>query len=387
MSEQDFVAYGLPLIEEDDIDGVVDSLRSGWLTCGPKTQEFERQFAEFAGAKYAIALNSCTSGQHLGLVAADIGEGDEVITTPMTFVSTVNTIVHTGAKPVMVDIDPGTMNIDAGRIESAITERTKAIVPVHIAGYPCDMDEILALADTYELMVLEDAAHALYTQYKGRMVGAIGDATVFSFNAAKNLVTGEGGMITTDNEELAERLRLASNHGINNGARSRCTARGTWRYEVLYPGYKYAMTDIQASLGLSQLKKLSYMQTLREIIAQRYNEAFARLPEIELPADAPHIRHAWHLYIIKLNLDMLTVDRTQFVEGLKERGVGAGVHFIPVHLHPYYKQICGYQAGEYPQAEQVFERILSLPLYPKMTNRDVEKVIAAVTGLVKRYRR
>ncbi|MCL1918051.1 MAG: DegT/DnrJ/EryC1/StrS aminotransferase family protein [Peptococcaceae bacterium] len=376
MENQDFLAYGLPLIEEDDIAGVVDSLRSGWLTRGPKTIAFEKAFAEYVGAKHAIGLNSCTSGQHLGLACLGIGPGDEVITTPMTFVSTVNTILHVGARPVLADIDPRTMNSDVQKIEEAISPRTKAIVPVHIAGYPCDMDEIMELARCHGLKVLEDAAHGVHTQYKGRMIGSIGDATVFSFYATKNLVTGEGGMITTNDDDLAERLRLMSCHGLSRGAWNRYTAQGSWYYEVLAPGYKYNMTDIQAALGLSQLNKLPRMQARREEIARRFNEAFAGCPAIELPADSPDVRHAWHLYIIKLNLDEMNIDRNTFIERVKTQGVGTSVHFIPVHKHPFHRDYFG--QVRCPVAEEVFERIVSLPLYPKMSDEDVEKVIRVV---------
>jgi dTDP-4-amino-4,6-dideoxygalactose transaminase len=380
MGDKDFVAYGLPLIEEDDIAGVLERLRSGWLTRGPKTLEFENAFAEYVGARHAVAVNSCTSGQHLVLSCLGIGPGDEVITTPLTFVSTVNTIMHTGARPVLVDIDARTMNIDTNKIEEALSPRTKAIVPVHMAGYPCDMDVIMSLAGQKGLKVLEDAAHAVYTQYKGRMIGSIGDATVFSFYATKNLVTGEGGMITTNDDALAEQLRLCSSHGMSHGAWNRYTAQGSWFYEVLAPGYKYNMTDIQAALGLSQLKKLARMQERREAIARRFNEAFADCPGIELPADSPDVRHAWHLYIVKINLDKVSIDRNAFVKELKERGVGSSVHFIPVHYHPYHRNY--FDNAAYPAAEGVFERIVSLPLYPKMSDADVDKVIRAVIGVL-----
>jgi dTDP-4-amino-4,6-dideoxygalactose transaminase len=381
VSDQDFVAYGLPLIEDDDIAGVLDSYRSGWLTRGPKTLEFEKAFARYVGAEHAIAVNSCTSGLHLALACFGIGPGDEVITTPLTFVATVNTILHTGARPVLVDIDPQTLNIDVTKIEQAITSRTKALVPVHMAGFPCDMDPIMDLAERFELKVLEDAAHGVYTQYKGRMIGSIGDATVFSFYATKNLVTGEGGMITTHDYSLAEKLRLWSSHGLSHGAWNRYTAQGSWYYEVLAPGYKYNMTDIQASLGLSQLEKLDRMQKRREEIARCYNEAFADCPAVDLPFDSLDVRHAWHLYVIKLKKREGRLDRDSFIEKLKHKGVGSSVHFIPVHYHPYHRE---YFAGmSYPVVEEVFESIVSLPLYPKMSDGDVERVIQAVREILK----
>lgn len=390
MSEQrraEFLPYALPLIEEDDINAVVDSLRSNWVTKGPKTVEFEKRFAEFVGAKHAIAVNSCTAGLHIALEAAGIGAGDEVITTPMTFVASANVAIHTGATPVFADIDPGTMNIDYTRIEEKITARTKAIIPVHIAGLPCQMDEIMEISRKHGLFVLEDAAHAVYTQYKGKMVGSIGDATAFSFYATKNLMTGEGGMVTTNDDDLADKMRVYSLHGMSRNAWNRYSAKGSWFYEILYPGYKYNMTDVQAALGMTQLAKLDSMQAAREAITQRYNEAFSQLPELETPVDRDYARHARHLYIIRLNLEKLTIDRAEFIERLKEENIGTSVHFIPVHLHPYYAETYGYKHGDYPQAESVFERTVSLPLYPRMSDQDVQDVIAAVTRVCEQGRK
>ncbi|KUO59539.1 MAG: UDP-4-amino-4,6-dideoxy-N-acetyl-beta-L-altrosamine transaminase [Gracilibacter sp. BRH_c7a] len=378
----EFLPYAIPLIEQDDIDAVVDSLRSNWVTKGPKTVEFEKRFAEFVGSKHAIAVNSCTAGLHTALVAAGIGDGDEVITTPMTFAASANVVIHAGATPVFVDIDPVTMNIDYTKIEEKITPRTKAIIPVHIAGLPCQMDEILDIARKHNLFVLDDAAHGVYTQYKGKMIGSIGDATAFSFYATKNLVTGEGGMITTNNDELADRMRVYSLHGMSRNAWNRYSTEGSWFYEINYPGYKYNMTDIQAALGMTQLAKLDSMQTRRELIAKRYQEAFSRLSEIEVPADRDYARHAWHLYIIKLNLEKISINRSEFIEQLKAENIGTSVHFIPVHLHPYYRETYGYKRGDLPQAEAVFDRIVSLPLFPKMSDQDVEDVIAAVQRII-----
>lgn len=376
---QEFLPYALPLIEDDDIEAVVDSLKSNWVTKGPKTDEFEKRFAEYIGVKHAIAFNSCTAGLHTVLVAAGIGEGDEVITTPMTFAASANVIIHSGATPVFVDIDPITMNIDHTKIEEKITPRTRALIPVHIAGFPCEMDEIMAIASKHNLFVLEDAAHAVHTLYKDKMIGSIGDATAFSFYATKNLMTGEGGMVTTDNDDLADKLRVYSLHGMSRNAWNRYTAKGSWHYEVTFPGYKYNMTDIQAALGVTQLAKLESMQKTRESIAHRYNQAFAILPQLEIPIDRQYARHAWHLYIIKLNLEKISVDRAEFIELLKEENIGTSVHFIPVHLHPYYRDTFGLERGALPQAENVYDRIISLPLYPKMSDTDVQDVIEAVT--------
>ncbi|MFZ3101751.1 MAG: DegT/DnrJ/EryC1/StrS family aminotransferase [Desulfitobacteriaceae bacterium] len=387
MKREEFLPFARPLIEDDDIAGVVDSLKSHWITKGPKTIEFEKQFAEYVGAKYAIALNSCTSALHVSLVAAGVGPGDEVITTPMTFASSANVIIHAGAKPVFVDIDPLTMNIDTTKILEKITPQTKAIIPVHIAGHPVDLDKILAIAQEHDLFVLEDAAHAVYTQYKGKLIGSIGNATAFSFYATKNLVTGDGGMVTTNDEALADKIRIYSGNGINHNAWNRYSSEGSWYYEILYPGYKYNMTDIQAALGMTQLAKLERMQGLRKEIVQRYNSEFGKMPELEIPQELEYARHAWHLYIIKLNLETLTIDRAQFIEKLKAENIGTSVHFIPLHLHPYYRETYGYQRGDFPQAEATFDRIISLPLFPKMSAQDTEDVIEAVKLVVERFRK
>ncbi|AFQ46140.1 UDP-4-amino-4,6-dideoxy-N-acetyl-beta-L-altrosamine transaminase [Desulfosporosinus meridiei] len=384
---QEFLTYGIPLIEEDDIAEVVDSLKSNWITKGPKTNEFEKQFAEYVGAKFAIAVNSCTAGLHLALVAAGLGAGDEVITTPMTFAASANVILHTGATPVFADIDPVTMNIDVDQVRQKITPRTKAIIPVHMAGHPCEMDEIMELARENNLFVLEDAAHAVYTKYKGRLIGTIGDATAFSFYATKNLATGEGGMVTTNNEALADKIRIMSSHGMSRNAWNRYSAAGSWYYEILHPGFKYNMTDIQAALGITQLAKLERMQGIRQEIAERYNEEFSQMPELEIPPEKEYARHAWHLYILKLNLEKLTIDRAEFIEELKQEQIGTSVHFIPVPMHPYYRDTFGYQKGDFPQAEKTFERIISLPLYPKMSRQDAEDVVDAVKRIVEKFRK
>ena len=381
--EKKFLPYSSPLISEDEIAEVADTLRSGWLTTGPKVKRFEEEFAQYVGSKHAVAVNSCTGALHLALVAEGIGPGDEVITAPFTFIATVNVILHVGAKPVFVDIRPDTFNIDVGKIEAAITPKTKAIIPVHYAGQPCEMDEILEIAKRHNLLVIEDAAHAVAAEYKGKKVGTIGDATCFSFYATKNLVTGEGGMVTTDDEKLAEKIRVLSLHGMSRDAWKRYTAAGSWYYEVIYPGYKYNMADIQASLGLHQLRKLAHFQRRREKIAEAYNEAFAGLDTIEIPFVKPDIKHDWHLYVIKLVLEKLKIDRAQFIEALKQEGIGTSVHFIPVHLHPYYRETFGFKKGDFPVAEEAYERVVSLPLYPKMSDEDVERVIEAVKRVVK----
>jgi len=384
---ESFLSFSQPLIEEEEINEVIDTLRSGWLTTGPKVKRFEKEFAQYIGSKYAIATNSCTGGLHLALVAAGIGGGDEVITTPFTFCATANVILHTGAKPVFVDIRPDTFNIDTERIEEVITPKTKAIMPVHYAGQPCEMDEIMEIAKRHNLLVIEDAAHSIATEYKGKKVGAIGDITCFSFYATKNLVTGEGGMVTTDNEELAEKIRVLSLHGMSRDAWKRYSSAGSSYYEVIYPGYKYNMTDIQASLGLHQLRKLTRFQKRREEIVKAYNEAFASLDTIEVPFVKPHIKHAWHLYVIKIIPEKLKINRDQFIEALRGENIGTSVHFIPVHLHPYYRDTYGFKRGDFPNAEYAYERVISLPLYPKMSDEDVKDIIEAVKKIVEHYRK
>jgi len=384
---EDFLPFSQPLIEEEEINEAIDTLRSGWLTTGPKVKRFEEEFAEYIESKYAVAINSCTGGLHLSLLAAGIGEGNEVITTPFTFCATTNVILHVRAKPVFIDIKPDTFNIDTERIEEAITPKTKAIMPVHYAGQPCEMSEIIRIAKRHNLLVIEDAAHAIAAKYKGKRVGTIGDITCFSFYATKNLVTGEGGMVATDNEKLADKIRVLSLHGMSRDAWKRYSAAGSWYYEVIYPGYKYNMTDIQASLGLHQLRKLTRLQKRREEIVEAYNEAFANLDAIEVPFVKPNIEHAWHLYVIKIVSEKLKFGRNQFIEALRERNIGTSVHFIPVHLHPYYRDTYGFKKGDFPNAEYVYDRIISLPLYPKMNNKDIEDVIWAVKDIVAKYRR
>ncbi|WP_353852979.1 DegT/DnrJ/EryC1/StrS aminotransferase family protein [Dehalobacter restrictus] len=383
---EQFLPYALPLIEDDDIEAVVDSLKSNWISKGPKTGEFEKRFAEYIGVKHAIALNSCTAGLHIALLAAGVGAGDEVITTAMTFAASANVIIHCGATPVLVDIDPQTMNIDPAKIEEKITAKTKAIIPVHLAGLPCEMDEIMQVAKKYNLFVLEDAAHGTYTKYKDRMVGTIGDAAAFSFYATKNLATGEGGMVTTNDDELANKMRVLSLHGMSRNAWNRFSEKGSWYYEIEYPGYKYNMTDIQAAMGMTQLAKLESMQARREVIWQRYNAAFSKLPEIEVPTDFAYARHARHLYMIRLNLDKLTVDRAAFIELLKEENIGTSVHYIPLPYHPYYRDTFGYKPGDFPKTEALYERIISLPLYPRMSDTDVQDVIEAVQRVIEKIR-
>jgi dTDP-4-amino-4,6-dideoxygalactose transaminase len=379
--------FHVPDIGEEEIDAVVDVLRSGWLTTGSKVKQFEQEFAALTGARYAIAVNSCTAALHLALEAIGVGEGDEVIVPTMTFAATAEVVTYFKAKPVLVDCTPETLNIDPNEIEKAITPRTKAIIPVHFAGHPCEMDRILGIARRHNLHVVEDAAHALPARYRGKMVGTIGDITCFSFYATKTITTGEGGMITTDNAEWAERMRLMSLHGLSRDAWNRYSAQGSWRYEIVYPGFKYNLTDIAAALGIPQLRKCDRFWKIRERYATLYTEGFRDLPEVLCPRVAQDVQHGWHLYVIELVPELLRIGRNEFIELLKKEQIGSSVHFIPLHRHAYYRNAWGYCPNAFPVAESAFERILSLPLYPKMTEHDIRRLITVVTDLIKVYRR
>lgn len=381
-----FLSFCVPDIGEGEIDEVVQTLRSGWITTGPRTKEFEQQFAAYTGAKHAIAVSSCTAALHVSLAAIGVGPGDQVITSPMTFCSTANVIIHLGAMPVFADIGPD-MNIDPAEIEKCITAHTRAIIPVHHSGQPCRMDEIMEIAQEHDLVVVEDAAHAVGAVYRGRRIGIIGDATAFSFYAIKNMTTAEGGMITTGNDELAEKMRILSLHGISKDAWKRYDSTGSWYYEVLCPGFKCNMTDIQAALGLHQLSRLDDFLATRKHYASMYDEAFADVPQIQTPRVWPDVFHARHLYVIELRLDQLTIDRAQFIEALRAENIGTSVHFIPVHLHPYYSQKFGYARGDFPVAEHIYDRMITLPLYTKMCEADVRDVVAAVKRIIYRHRK
>ena len=374
-------------IGEEEIAEVVDVLRSGWLTTGPKVREFEQEFAAMVGAKHAVAVNSCTAALHLALEASGLREGDEVLVPTVTFAATAEVVTYFKAKPVLIDCVQDTLNLDTDRIEEVITDKTKAIIPAHFAGQPCDMDRIQSIARTHGLHVIEDAAHALPARYKGKMVGGIADFTCFSFYATKSITTGEGGMVTTDNAEWAARVRMMSLHGLSRDAWNRYSAEGSWYYEILSPGFKYNLTDIAAALGLAQLKKCDRFWKTRERYATLYHEGFQDLPEIICPQAAPHVQHAWHLYVIQLDLDRLRIGRNEFIQRLQQAGIGCSVHFIPLHLHPYYRDMYGYQPNDLPVSNMVFQRILSLPLYSKMTEADIDRVIATVRSLVKESRR
>jgi dTDP-4-amino-4,6-dideoxygalactose transaminase len=381
---EEFLPYALPYWDDGEINAVIGAIRSNWWSKGPKTLEFEQRFADFAGAQYAVAVNSCTAALHSALVAKGIGEGDEVITTPLTFCSTANVVVHAGARPVFADVCEDTGLIDPQAIERAVTERTKAIIPVHYGGLPCDMDRIGAIADKYGLFILEDAAHAVYTTYKGRRVGSM-NTTAFSFYATKNIATGEGGMLTTNDGELAERVRVLTSHGMSRNAWNRYAKGGSWRYDVETAGFKYNMTDLQAALGLTQLDRLEFMQGRREQYAALYNQELKDVAGVSTPINPGLGRNAWHLYVIRIEKNELNIGRDEFIDELTAMNIGTSVHFIPVHLHPFYRRTFGNSEGDFPVAEGIFEKIISLPLYPSMTEGDVQYVAEAVREISRKH--
>jgi dTDP-4-amino-4,6-dideoxygalactose transaminase len=382
------VPFHVPSIGEEEIREVEATLRSGWLTTGPRTEQFEAEFAAYTGARHAVAVNSGTAGLHLALAGLGIGPGDEVVTTPITFCATVNTILQVGAKPVLADVGPDG-NLDPYELARSITSRTRAIIPVHLAGLPCEMDTIWALARQHRLLVIEDAAHAVGAHYRGSPIGGVNrdsgkhsDAVVFSFYATKNLTTGEGGMVTTPHESLAKTIRMLSLHGINRSAWERYGANGHWHYEVLACGFKYNMTDIQSAIGLHQLRKLERMIEIRSRYARLYQRAFSDMDELEVPRDYSWCRHAWHLYMLRLDLEKLAIDRNEFVNVLEAKGVGTSVHFIPIPLHPYYVKNTNLASYPCPRALNLYPRLVSLPLYPAMTEEQVHHVIASVRETV-----
>ena len=387
------IPFHKPYITEEEIAEVADSLRFGWITTGPKVKRFEEEFAAFVGSPQALAVNSGTAALHIALAALGIGSGDAVVTTPMTFCSCVHVIEQVGARPILVDIEPDTLNIDPNKIEEVLKFRIpnsefriRGLLPVHLYGHPCDMDAIMELARKYDLRVIEDAAHALPAKYKGRFVGTIGDLTAFSFYATKNITTAEGGMLLGA-PELIEEARIWSLHGMSRDAWKRYSSEGSWYYEVIRPGFKYNMTDIAAAIGIQQLKKLPRFQTRRREIVSQYNNAFSELEELQIPCEKADVEHAWHLYVIRLNLELLNISRNQFIEELKARNIGTSVHFIPIHLHPYYRDKYGYKPEDFPITYREYQRIISLPIYPKMSDQDVEDVIWVVTDVVKRFSR
>lgn len=362
-------------------------MKSCWIGTGPRVAMFEEAFKKYIGSQFSIALNSCTAGLHLSLIVTGVKQGDEVITTPMTFAATANVIVHVGAKPVFVDIELPGMNIDPNLIESKITSKTKAIIPVHFAGRSCNMDIILDIARKYNLSVIEDAAHAIEAKYKEKKIGTIGDLTVFSFYVTKNITTGEGGMITTNNKNLAEKIKMYALHGLSKDAWKRYSDEGFKHYEVLCPGYKYNMMDLQAAIGIHQLKKIDKFYNRRQEIWEKYNQAFLDLPVI-VPQDIhPESKHARHLYTLLIDIDKIKVNRDVIVQALYEEKIGTGIHFLSLHLHKYYAETFGYKRGDFPKAEFVSDRTISLPLSAKLTDNDVDDVITAVRKVLLNYKK
>ena len=390
-----FIPYCQHSIGKEEIEEVVLTLKSAWLPSGPKTRSFEKDFADYVGCEYAIAVSSCTAALHLGLRAYDITEGDEVITTPMTFCATAEVIEYQQAKPVFVDIDPKTFNIDPSLIEEKISSKTKAIIPVHYGGIPCDMSAICDIADRHNLRIIEDAAHAMGSTYRNKKIGSFGNPTAFSFYPTKNMTTVEGGVVTTNEAEIAEKLRMLSLHGISKDAWKRYSSQGQWYYEVHELGYKYNFTDLQAAVGIHQLKKLDDFNSKREEYAGIYFNGLKDIPELRLPqlyhdyfdgACDDGFKNCWHLFVMMLEPDRLKIDRAQFIDELKARGIGTSVHFIPLHIQPYYSKKYGYKNGDFPTTETIFNRIISLPLYPKMTVAEIERVISSVKELVEDFR-
>ena len=392
MSTQSFIPFHVPSIGDEEVHEVEAALRSGWLTTGPRTAQFEKEFASYVSAAHALAVNSCTAGLHIALAALGIGKRDEVITTPLTFCSTVHTILHVGAKPVLADIGEDG-NIDPQEISRAITPRTRAIIPVHFAGLPCNMRAIWQIAREHGLFVVEDAAHAAGAHYAGRPIGATpeeandaSDAVAFSFYATKNLTTGEGGMVTTPRESLAARMRMLTLHGMSRDAWKRYSQRGHWYYEVVDGGFKYNLADIQSAIGIHQLRKLESFIETRTRYANIYQEELSGMREVELPPAGESVRHAWHLYVIRLVLDRLDINRDAFVEELRRRGIGASVHFIPIPLHPYFARM-SFAAKTCRRAAEMYPRLVSLPLYPAMGEEQVRYVAESVKRILENCRK
>lgn len=381
---KDFLPFGSPLIEQPEIDEVVFTLKSGWLGKGPKAHRFEEMFRKYKGSRFAVALNSCTAALHLSTLVIGIKKGDEVIVPTMTFAPTANVVIHAGGTPVFVDCEKDTMSIDPKDIKKKITPKTKAIIPVHFAGRPCNMAPIMRTARKYKLKVVEDCAHAIEAEYHGKKAGTFGDLGCFSFYVTKNIVTGEGGMVITDNEDYADKIKILSLHGMSKDAWDRSGDKEYNYYQILYPGFKYNMTDIQAAIGIHQLPRVEKYWKERQKIWNRYNKAFKDLSVFTPAAIDRNIRHAYHLYTLLLDIDKLKITRDQFLDEMKKRNIGVSIHYVALHLHPYYRKTYGYKPGDFPNAEWISDRTVSLPLSPRLTNKDVTDVIETVREIIRR---
>jgi len=379
---KEFLVFGSPLIEQPEIDEVVASLKTGWLGTGPKVKQFEEDFRVYKGTRHAMALNSCTAGLHLSMLALGLGPGDEVIVPSMTFAATANSVIHSGVTPVFADCDRETMNISPEDIERKITKNTKAVIPVHFAGRPCDMDAIMAIARKRGLKVIEDCAHAIESEYKGKKTGTFGDLGCFSFYVTKNIVTGEGGMVVTESEEYANTIKVLGLHGMSRDAWRRFGDEGYKHYQVEYAGFKYNMMDLQAAIGIHQLKRIDRYWERRRLIWEKYQEAFKDLP-VFLPAPVPAgTKHAYHLYTLLIDIGRVKITRDGFLEEMTKRKIGVGVHYLALHLHPFYRKTLGGKEGDFPNAEWISDRTVSLPLSPKLSDEDVNDVIEAVNGIL-----
>ena len=381
--KKDFLVFGSPHIEKSEIKEVVDSMTSGWIGTGPKVQQFEEDFKNYKGAGFAVALNSCTAALHLSMLAAGIGEGDEVITTAMTFCATVNSIIHSGATPVLADCDKETFCIDPKDVRRKITSKTKAILPVHFAGMPCDMDEIMKIAEEYDLKVIEDCAHAIETTYKGRPVGTFGDFGCFSFYVTKNVVTGEGGMVVTKSKEDADEIKMLALHGMSQDAWKRFSDDGYKHYSVVQAGFKYNMMDLQAAMGIHQLKKVDTGWARRKDIWQQYTEAFKNMP-ITLPSNIKDdSKHGYHLFAILIDKEKTGITRDEFLVGMNKENIGTGVHYQSIPEHPFYNKVFGWKVSDYPNSDIIGKETVSLPLSSKLTDEDIDDVIKAVKRVLK----
>ncbi len=378
---ENLLPYGHQWIAADDIAAVAEALKSDWITQGPKVEEFEERIAEYCGAKYGVAVCNGTAALHAACAVTGISSGDEAITTPITFAATANAIVYCGGRPVLADIREDTQNIDPDEIRKRISAQTKAILPVDFTGHPADLEEIKLLAGEKGIVVIEDASHALGAEYKGQKVGSLADMTIFSFHPVKHITTGEGGMILTDNKDFYEKLRAFRHHGIVKENPS----LESWYYEIFNPGYNFRITDFQCALGISQLRKLdAFVDRRREIVA-KYNDAFKGVKEIITPTEIGNVRSAYHIYIIQLRLELLSTDKNEIFNALKAENIGVNVHYVPLHIHPFYQREFGYKKGDYPKAEKYYERAITLPVFPQMSNGDVEDVIGAVRKVILHY--